>query len=53
MPAYVCDEVEAAGFALDAESILLASKDDPHSITVFTPSIKGEIERYIYRFTRP
>jgi predicted methyltransferase len=40
-PASVREEVEAAGFVLDAESTMLANKDDPHSIKVFDPSIKG------------
>ncbi len=40
-PAVVREEVEAAGFALEAESTVLANKDDPHSARVFDPSIKG------------
>jgi len=31
-PASVREEVEAAGFVLEAESSMLANKDDPHSI---------------------
>jgi predicted methyltransferase len=31
--------VEAAGFVLDAESTMLANKDDPHSIKVFDPAV--------------
>jgi predicted methyltransferase/ketosteroid isomerase-like protein len=52
-PASVREEVEAAGFVLDAESTLLANKDDPHSIKVFDPSIKGETDRFAYRFVKP
>jgi len=52
-PATVREEVEAAGFVLDAESTLLANKDDPHSIKVFDPSIKGKTDRFAYRFVRP
>jgi predicted methyltransferase len=51
-PASVRGEVEAAGFALDAESTMLANKDDPHSIEVFDPSIKGETDRFAYRFVK-
>ncbi len=40
-PAYVREEVEAAGFVLDAEIAILANKDDLHSIKVFDPSIKA------------
>jgi len=51
-PAAVRKEVEAAGFVLDAESTLLANKDDPHYANVFEPSIKGETDRFAYRFVR-
>jgi predicted methyltransferase len=51
-PASVRKEVEAAGFVLDEESTLLAKKDDPHSIKVFDPSIKGETDRFAYRFVK-
>ena len=52
-PASVREEVEAAGFVLDAESAMLANKDDSHSIKVFDPSIKGETDRFAYRFVKP
>ena len=52
-PASVRAEVEAAGFVLDAESAILANKDDQHSIKVFDPSIKGQTDRFAYRFVRP
>ncbi|MBX5204704.1 class I SAM-dependent methyltransferase [Rhizobium sp. NZLR1] len=52
-PAYVREEVEAAGFVLDAESTLLANTNDPHAIKVFDPLIKGETDRFAYRFVKP
>jgi predicted methyltransferase len=52
-PASVREEVEAAGFVLDAESTILASRDDQHSIKVFDPSIMGETDRFAYRFVKP
>ena len=52
-PASVREEVEAAGFVLDAESTMLPSGDDTHSIKVFDPSIKGETDRFAYRFVKP
>lgn len=52
-PASVRKEVEAAGFVLDAESTMLANKEDPHSIKVFDPSIKGKTDRFAYRFVKP
>jgi predicted methyltransferase len=51
-PATVRSEVEAAGFVLDAESNLLAKKADPHSVKVFDDSIKGETDRFAYRFVK-
>ena len=52
-PASVRAEVEAAGFVLDAESAVLANTGDSHTIKVFDPSIKGETDRFVYRFVRP
>ncbi len=52
-PVSVRNEVEAAGFVLDEESTLLAEKKDTHSIKVFDPSIKGETDRFAYRFVKP
>jgi len=52
-PASVRKEVEAAGFVLDAQSTMLANKDDAHSIKVFDPSIKDETDRFAYRFVKP
>jgi predicted methyltransferase len=52
-PASVRAEVEAAGFVLDAESAMLANEDDPHSIKVFDPAIKGETDRFAFRFVKP
>ncbi len=52
-PASVREEVEAAGFVLHGESPMLANKDDPHSVKVFDPSIKGKTDRFVYRFVKP
>jgi predicted methyltransferase len=52
-PASVRKEVEAAGFVLDAESTMLANKGDSHAIKVFDSSIKGETDRFVYRFVKP
>jgi predicted methyltransferase len=46
-------EVRAAGFVLNAESTMLANKADPHSLKVFDPTIKGETDRFAYRFVKP
>ncbi|NKJ36589.1 class I SAM-dependent methyltransferase [Rhizobium sp. SG570] len=52
-PVSVRQEVDAAGFVLDAESTLLANSDDLHWIKVFDPSIKGKTDRFAYRFVKP
>jgi predicted methyltransferase len=52
-PASVRAEVEAAGFVLDAESTLLANKDDQHTIKPFDAAIKGRTDRIAYRFVKP
>jgi predicted methyltransferase len=51
-PAAVRAEVGAAGFVLDAESDMLANADDPHSLKVFDPSVKGATDRFAYRFVK-
>jgi predicted methyltransferase len=51
-PASVREEVEAAGFVLDAVSAMLANAEDKHSIKVFDPSIKGQTDRFAYRFVK-
>ena len=51
-PASVREEVEAAGFVLEAETTMLAKKDDPHSVKAFDPTIKGETDRFAYRFVK-
>jgi len=52
-PGVVREEVEAAGFVLDGQSTILSNQEDPHSIKVFDPSIKGETDRFAYRFVKP
>lgn len=52
-PAFVREEVEAAGFVLEEQGTILANKDDPHAIKVFDPTIKGKTDRFAYRFVKP
>ena len=52
-PASVREEVEEAGFLLEAECTILANKTDPHSVRVFDPSIKCATDRFAYRFAKP
>ncbi len=52
-PATVRAEVEKAGFKFAGESKVLANPDDPHTALVFDKSIKGQTDRFAYRFVKP
>lgn len=52
-PAAVRVELEAAGFRFEAESDILRSSADPHTASVFDPSIRGNTDQFIYRFRNP
>jgi predicted methyltransferase len=52
-PAAVLAEVQAAGFVLVGESSILSNRTDSHAAAVFDTSIKGETDRFIYRFAKP
>jgi predicted methyltransferase len=49
----VKQEVEAAGFRLEAESSLLANPADPHIANVFDKSVVGHTDQFILKFRRP
>lgn len=44
---------EAAGFTLEAESDFLANAEDPRTITVFDPAIRGKTDQFALRFRKP
>jgi predicted methyltransferase len=52
-PATVKAEVEKAGFVFDGESRVLARPADPKTANVFDAAIRGETDRFIYRFRKP
>ena len=52
-PSTVRREVEAAGFEFEGESSILANSADPHTATVFDPSIRGHTDQFIYKFRKP
>jgi predicted methyltransferase len=52
-PEAVKTEVESAGFKLVAQSDLLNNPNDPHTATVFDPSIKGKTDQFILKFEKP
>jgi len=51
--AAVKSEVEAAGFKLAAESLLLRRPDDPRTASVFDPSIRGKTDQFVLKFVKP
>ena len=52
-PEVVRRDFKAAGFALDAESPMLARPDDDHAKQVFDPDIRGRTDQFVFRFRRP
>lgn len=51
--AIVVAMAEKAGFKLEAESDFLANPDDPRTITVFDPAIRGYTDQFALRFRKP
>lgn len=54
-PALVREEIEAAGFVLEAESFLLRNKADDHEWNIFSDGAKrrDKTDRFIYLFRKP
>lgn len=52
-PATLRAEVEKAGFVFDGESKVLANPNDPRTAKVFDPAIRGNTDRFAYRFRKP
>ena len=53
-PASVREEVEAAGYRTGrGKHHARRTRSNSHSIKVFDPSIKGETDRFAYRFVKP
>jgi len=52
-PATVKADFERAGFVLEAESNVLRNPADDHSKEVFDPAIRGNTDRFVYRFRKP
>ena len=42
-----------AGFKFAGESKVLANPADPHTATVFDPSIRGHTDQFLYKFKKP
>lgn len=52
-PAVVRAEMASAGFALEAQSALLANPADDRSKMVYDPAIRGRTDRFILLFRKP
>jgi predicted methyltransferase len=52
-PAAARAEIESAGFKFDGSLPLLAAPADPHTASVFDPSIRGKTDQFVYRFRKP
>lgn len=52
-PSIVRQEVEAAGFKFEGESPLLRASADPHTASVFDPSIRGKTDQFVMKFRKP
>ncbi len=52
-PEAVKQEVESAGFVLDASSDVLRNPDDTHKLVSYTPPMAGHNDQFIFRFKKP
>jgi len=52
-PAVVRREVESVGFVYDGEMQILRNPADPHTASVFDPSIRGHTDQFAMRFRKP
>ncbi|MFI4982289.1 MAG: methyltransferase, partial [Nevskiales bacterium] len=52
-PATVIEQVQAAGFVLEARSELLANPQDSHDQAVFATEIKGRTDKFVLKFRKP
>ncbi|MEI9889400.1 MAG: methyltransferase, partial [Caulobacteraceae bacterium] len=49
----VKDEVEKAGFKLEARSPVLRNPADDHTLAIFDPRIQGHADQYVLKFRKP
>jgi predicted methyltransferase len=52
-PGLVRREVEAAGFEFDGAGDFVQNPSDPHTASVFDPSIRGHTDQFALRFRKP
>jgi predicted methyltransferase len=51
-PEIVKRQVQSVGFVLEAESTVLANPSDPHTESVFNPSIRERTDRFVLKFRK-
>ena len=51
--ATIIEQAEAAGFALEDRSDLLANGDDNHTEPVFTAELSGNTDKFVLKFCKP
>ena len=49
----VLEQIEAAGFVLDAESDLLDNPEDDLTQSAFADGLRGKTDRFVFRFRKP
>jgi predicted methyltransferase len=52
-PIRLRQEIEAAGFILDAQSDVLRNPQDDHTLSVFDSRVRGKTDQVVYRFRKP
>ncbi|MET0309773.1 MAG: methyltransferase [Sphingomonas sp.] len=52
-PAAARAEIEKAGFKFEGSLPILADSADPHTASVFDPSIRGKTDQFVFKFRKP
>lgn len=52
-PARVKADFAKAGFVFEEEGAALHREDDPHTVIVFDPAVRGHTDRFAFRFVKP
>ena len=52
-PGFARAEIEKAGLRFDGSSAVVTAPADPHTATVFDPSIRGRTDQFVFRFRKP
>jgi predicted methyltransferase len=50
---FLMEDAQAAGFAVDGESDLLAHPADDHTKVVFDPTLRGKTDQFVVRLRKP